>query len=804
MSRQKNSRTAGTVRLNRASRLLFNFNQKAMQFRKILLSALLCAHSIFTNAQGPVSIRGQVKNSAGQPISAATVQLQNTGIGTMTNEEGSFFIKGLKPGPYTLAISAVGFKTEHRQVIVKADKESEAHITLKDALVDMETVTVTGRSAVKESNRQAFNVTAIDAKKLYNTTLDLAGALDRVAGIRVRESGGVGSNFNLSLNGFSGNHVKYFIDGIPMDNFGSSFQINNIPINIADRLEVYKGVVPIWLGSDALGGAINIITGDRYRNYVDASYSYGSFNTHRSVINAAATTKNGFTIQLNAFQNYSDNDYKVKVDAADINTGAYTPGAYLRRFHDKYHNETLIANVGVVDKSYADKLLFGITLGKNYKEIQTGARMVSVFGGWHSRGDIVMPTLKYKKTDLVKGLDVTVNANYNLGSERNIDTMNVRYDWFGNSKPNGSNGERARSLYKYKNNNGIATTMLNYRMDERQGIALSNVFTTFNRKGTDPLNPSIADETPKKTQKNVLGLGYSYDIKDKWSTSLFGKYIYQNNSTGTNGNSAATNKLGYGIATTYFLTPNLQIKSSYELTNRMPEAQEIFGDVENQEGNPSLKPEQSNNVNLGISYAFAINPDNKFMVNANAIYRQSTNFIYNRLNNNQSKLVADNRDGVRTVGGDGEIRYSYKNWLSMGTTLTYQYLQNLQKYEPGYTGISPVYKDQMPNIPYLFGNADASVSLKNIGVKGNNLNIGYNLLYVHAFYLYWPSRGGDKLDIPQQLSHDVNMVYSIANGRYNIGLEGRNIANALLYDNFSLQKPGRGFYLNLRYFINKS
>jgi len=50
----------------------------------------------------------------------------------------------------------------------------------------------------------------------------------------------------------------------------------------------------------------------------------------------------------------------------------------------------LIANVGVVDKSYADKLLIGITLGKNYKEIQTGARMVSVFGGWHRRGNIVM------------------------------------------------------------------------------------------------------------------------------------------------------------------------------------------------------------------------------------------------------------------------------------------------------------------------------------------------------------------------------------------------------------------------------
>ncbi|MES2063661.1 MAG: TonB-dependent receptor [Bacteroidota bacterium] len=776
-----------------------------MQFTKNLLLALLCACSFHTYAQKPTSsLKGFIKNNSDEPLPGATIKLQSISLGAISDESGYFQLRNLKPGHYAVNISAIGYKSQVKQVDLRNGQELTLKVTLDDNQIDMQTVTVTGRSAVKESNRQAFNVTAIDAKKLYNTTLNLADALDRVAGVRVRESGGVGSNFNLSLNGFSGNHVRFFIDGVPMDNFGTSFQINNIPINIAERVEVYKGVVPVWLGSDALGGAINIITGDRYRNYIDVSYSYGSFNTHRSVINAAATSKSGLTFQLNAFQNYSDNDYKVKVDAADINTGAYAPGAIVRRFHDKYHNETLIANVGVVDKSYADKLLFGITLGQNYKEIQTGARMVSVFGGWNRRGNIVMPSLKYKKVNLIKGLDVTLNANYNFGTEQNIDTMNVRYDWFGNSKPNGSNGERTRSLYKYKNNNGIATTMFNYRLGDHQSIALSDVFTTFNRKGSDALNPDVTDnELPKKTQKNVLGLGYTYDVKDKWSASVFGKDVYQHNVIGNAAGSASTTKLGYGVAATYFLTQNLQIKSSYELTNRMPEAEEIFGDVENQEGNPNLKPEQSNNVNLGLSYTFNLNANNRFLLNANAIYRHSTNFIYNRLNNNQSKLVADNRDGVKTVGGDAEIRYSYKNWLSVGTTATYQHLQNLQKYEPGYTGVSPLYKDQMPNIPYLFGNSDVSVSLRDIGKRGNNLNIGYNLLYVHAFYLYWPSRGDNKLDIPQQISHDVNVVYSINNGRYNIGVEARNLTNAYLYDNFSLQKPGRAFYLNLRYFINK-
>lgn len=785
-----------------------------MQIKKILLLGILCACVIFASAQNRYSgFSGQIKTNNGEPLPGATVKLQKTNYGTLTDQNGNFKFSHIPLGSYTVQISAIGFKTQKKEIKIAEGQVGNFNFSLTESFEQMETVNVIGRTTSQEVNRQAYNVTAVDARKLYNTTLDISGALDRVAGIRVRESGGVGSNFNLSLNGFSGNHVRYFIDGIPMDNFGSSFQINNIPINIADRIEVYKGVVPIWLGSDALGGAINIVTGDRYRNYVDVSYSFGSFNTHRSVINAAVTSAKGVTFQLNAFQNYSDNNYKVNVEASDIYTGAYAPVASLRRFNDTYHNETLIANVGLVGKSYADKLLFGFTVGRNYKEIQTGARMVSVFGGWHRRGNILMPSLKYKKENLIKGLDVTINANYNLGHEQNIDTLNVRYDWYGNSKPNGTNGERSRSLYKYRNNNGLATTMLNYRIDDHQSLALSNVFTTFNRKGGDELNPANADyERPKKTNKNVLGLGYNFDVKDKWGATIFGKYITQGNVNGKGVDAGQNNidRLGHGTALTYFINRNTQLKASYELTNRMPEAQEIFGDVENQDANPGLKPEKSDNFNLGVSYAFSVNKEHHFSVTANAIYRNATDFIYNRLNQNQSKLVADNRDGVRTVGGDAEIRYSYQNWLSMGTTVTYQNLKNLQKYEINpstgekFTNVSNVYLDQMPNIPYLYGNGDVSVSLKDVGHKGNNLSVGYNLLYVHAFWLYWPSQGStaDKKVIPQQLNHDLNLVYSLKQGRYNIGLEAKNITNADLFDNFSLQKPGRAFYLNLRYFIN--
>lgn len=65
---------------------------------------------------------------------------------------------------------------------------------------------------VDRVNKSAYNAVAIDTRKLRNTNLDLAHALDRVAGIKIREEGGVGSAVQLNLNGFTGQHVKVFID----------------------------------------------------------------------------------------------------------------------------------------------------------------------------------------------------------------------------------------------------------------------------------------------------------------------------------------------------------------------------------------------------------------------------------------------------------------------------------------------------------------------------------------------------------------------------------------------------------------
>ena len=75
-------------------------------------------------------------------------------------------------------------------------------------------------------------------------------------------------------------------------------------------------------------------------------------------------------------------------------------------------------------------------------------------------------------------------------------------------------------------------------------------------------------------------------------------------------------------------------------------------------------------------------------------------------------------------------------------------------------------------------------------------------MFTEKFFRSWAGEGA-KLYIPAQGAHDANVTYSINNGRFNLAAEARNITNALLYDNYSLQKPGRNFSVKLRYFFFK-
>lgn len=248
---------------------------KAYTLKFSLLFLLLSVSLSARSQRGGGMISGRIISTEKETVDFATVYLKGTSYGGITNQEGLYHIKA-PAGDYTLVVSAVGYTKVEKKVKLVNDERMKLNITIAPETQQLDEVTIVS-TGVSRMKRSAFNAVAVDTKELQNTTKNLSDALTKAPGMKLRESGGVGSDMQLMLDGFSGKHVKVFIDGVPQEGVGSSFSLNNIPVSFADRIEVYKGVVPVGFGTDAIGGVINIVTNKKRRNwFLDASYSYGS------------------------------------------------------------------------------------------------------------------------------------------------------------------------------------------------------------------------------------------------------------------------------------------------------------------------------------------------------------------------------------------------------------------------------------------------------------------------------------------------------------------------------------------------
>ncbi len=763
-------------------------------------------------------ISGKVLSADGEPIDYATVSLKSTSYHCSTNEKGLYHLTA-PAGSYTLVISSVGFEKTEIKIDIVSGQRKKLNVKLKP-VTQLAEVIVVGNPLSKVKN-SAYNATAVNTQDLVNTTKTLSEALSKAPGMKIRESGGVGSDMAVTMDGFSGKHVKVFIDGVPQEGVGSSFGMNNIPVNFADRIEVYRGVVPVGFGADAIGGVINIVTPRRQRRwFIDASYSFGSFNTHKSYINFGQTFSNGFKYEINAFQNYSDNNYWIDSPVEDFNTGAINRKKleHVRRFNDTYHNEAVVAKLGFVNKKWADRLLFGFTYSHMYKEVQTGVRQEIVYGQKHRHGYSLMPSLEYGKRNLfVKGLDVSFNANYNRDVNTNVDTASVKYNWRGETAPLNSPGEQSYQNSRANNNNWSTAFTANYRLGDKHVFTVNDVFNTFNRSNEDlSTNPPGKDEFSKVTSKNIAGVSYRYMPNSKFNLTAFGKQYHQYVSGPMATSSAqdtyevtsrSIDYFGYGAAGTWFMPLGFQLKASYEKAYRLPTIEEMFGDEDLEVGDMALKPESSHNVNLNLSYNATFGSNNLY-VEAGFIYRDTRDYIQRNilaLSGGKSAATYINYGKVDTKGISISARYSFSRWLSLGGNFTQMNVRDNMPTAAGSTVANLAYKERMPNLPYMFADSDINFYWHGLGRKKNVLSVTYDNQYTHSFCYYTANIGSNKDDyiVPNQFAHNLTISYGINNGRYNLSFECRNFTNARLYDNFSLQKAGRAFYGKIRvYFGN--
>jgi hypothetical protein len=116
-------------------------------------------------------------------------------------------------------------------------------------------VRASSRAHLLRESAQAVKV--VETARAHPHGADLGELLARTEGVGVQRSGGLGSDTRLSLHGLTDDPIRVFLDGVPLEFSGFGLRVASVPVNWIERVEVYRGVVPVRFGADAPGGALD-------------------------------------------------------------------------------------------------------------------------------------------------------------------------------------------------------------------------------------------------------------------------------------------------------------------------------------------------------------------------------------------------------------------------------------------------------------------------------------------------------------------------------------------------------------------
>ncbi len=811
-----------------------------------IFTFLLTVFSISESLAQSATLRGRVTSDENSPVSFATVQLSKGTVGTTTDEAGYYEITNLPYGQHSLIVSSLEIHRHESKIsIQKAVHTHNITVKLKGAN-ELSEVTVVGKTEKKQLETQGFAVTIIETKEASLRNLTTNELLDRSVGVRVRQNGGVGSRVEYNLNGMSGSAVGLFLDGIEISTYGSSFNLNNIPPAMIERIEVYKGVLPSHLTGDYVGGAINVVLKkDASQNNITAAVSYGSFNTFQSDLSGTyRNKKNGFTTRASGFYTYTDNSYTTWGKFSKFVHPDRTLERYYRakRFNDAYKTIGGRFEAGFTNVKWADQFFLGYNASDTYNEIPHGTTMARPYVGRFAEYTAHVFSLNYNKNNfLIKDMALNVNAVRSYRSTFVQDTVGQMYNWDGKPRMLIRNGveipvppiagmgqQGAKSITEVNRQITNMRSNLAYTIISGHRVSVNHKLETTARDDKNLLNPVDQNMvTVSNVMNNIFAANYeSQVLNNKLKTNILGKItsnrtvqtrpelITQDGVTTVNRITNRTLNInkGYGATVSYNVVPKAYIIGSTENSYVTATESQLYGDPENNIlENPHLVPEKNVNYNLGFRYASSGTEKHKFTVYANTFWRNGFNKITQQAVEDQviqgresdadievTKYV--NLGKTQSRGFEAEIIYVYNNRLN--ALFNFSKFNSLFKQQFDAKGKPhDLYNLQLPNEPFFTMNGSVQYRLNDKFQKNSILNLYYNAAYVAPFQTVWME--SEWFTTPTQLYHDLGASYRLPKGKLVVSLDMKNVLNAEMYDNFGVQKPGRSISVKLNYTISK-
>lgn len=273
-----------------------------------------------------------------EPIEFATVTLANTTIGTSSSMDGTYTLSKIPFGEHTLTVDYLGYKSKSFSIRVNASNPSQIlNVTLSEKSMELDAIVVTGTKTFKRKTNTPVIVNIVSSKKLNNVqACNLSEGLRFQPGLRVETDCQTCNYTQLRMNGLGGGYSQILINGRPIFSpLTGLYGLEQVPVNMIDRIEVVRGGGSSLYGSSAIGGTVNVITKLPKKSNYAVDYSYQNINgqtsDHSILGNGTIVSKNkktGTTFFLarreRDFYDHNDDNYselpKIKNSSMGFNT----------------------------------------------------------------------------------------------------------------------------------------------------------------------------------------------------------------------------------------------------------------------------------------------------------------------------------------------------------------------------------------------------------------------------------------------------------------------------------------------------
>lgn len=771
----------------------------------VALSSTVCTLVAQSNP-GRRTYSGVVLDATSQePLIGASLWVEELHQGVATDADGAFTLSLPTKGEYHIKVSYVGYKDYTLRYSSKRASQAPQRILLSSSTAELGTVFVHGKGQAQRLREIPSSITVIDTRELRGTVSSLNEVLNRSMGVKVTSTGGIGSTSRMIIQGLDGKRIAIFVNGVPI---GSSDQtsLDAFAVDQIDHVEVYKGIIPSWLGGEGLGGAINIILRhEELQDHLTASYEVGSFHTHKGSLRANKYLPAlGLNLSLALQGLYTDNDYTFD--------SPFEHGLVVRRDHDTYASYGGSLSLSL-HKPWIDHLSLSLGADRTYQEIQGGVlNLQNNIQHAHTHTTNLQGALSVAKSILDGKLYLSLTSIVAYQLLNHVDTSHYCYDFAGRTFPSGSGQGEIGSMPNDSHDQLIniqEQLNLRYQLSPAHRL-LGNISYRFARR--DPHDELASKHTkfavsgyPGQIHSLITGLTHEWKLWDERITNELGvKHVYFYSSVSPLGFTiyeqdhapltSSRSVWGGSEAISIKALPNLTLKGSTQYTMRTPRAEEIIGDGVLIYPSPKLAPERSLNFNLGVNWL--CNPDDypNCRIDLNGYYMNVKDMI--KLVMESLIMKYTNFGQVRIAGVEAELYANLFPWLTIRSNITYQDARDKMRTAIG-GGQNFHYNYRVPNMPYLFGNAEIRLQGDQLLLSDDHGEGFIACEYTAPFSYGWEASKVSRLQVPRRWNFNVGVQYTLFQ-HYHLALEVNNLFDTKQWAEYQYPLPTRSLRAKLK------